>query len=102
MIKRCEVTLNVGLGTFKPVRAENILDHEMESEHYEISEETANIINEAKLKVKKLLQLVQLQSEPLNRVLKIFENISPFRSCEKWAGFQPLFIYPGFNFNVDG
>ena len=42
------VTLNVGIGTFRPVKCENILDHKMDSESFEISQETADLINKAK------------------------------------------------------
>ena len=48
------VTLNVGLGTFRPVKCENILDHKMHSETFEITKETADIINKAKQNGKKL------------------------------------------------
>ena len=47
-VKVCYVTLHVGLGTFRPVKAENIRDHEMHSEFCMISQETADIINETK------------------------------------------------------
>ena len=46
--KHCFVTLNVGLGTFKPVKCENILEHKMDSESFEITPETADIIKETK------------------------------------------------------
>ena len=42
------VTLNVGIGTFRPVKCENVLDHKMDSESFEISQETADLINRAK------------------------------------------------------
>ena len=48
------VTLNVGLGTFRPVKCENILDHKMHSETFEITQETADIINKAKQNAKDL------------------------------------------------
>ena len=47
-VKVCYVTLHVGLGTFRPVKAEDITDHEMHSEYCMISQETADVINETK------------------------------------------------------
>ena len=47
-VRECWVTLHVGLGTFRPVKAEDIADHEMHSEYCEIGQETADIINETK------------------------------------------------------
>ena len=49
------LTLHVGLGTFRPVTVENIEDHEMHSEYYELNEETALALNEAKAKGKRLV-----------------------------------------------
>ena len=49
------VTLDVGIGTFRPVKCENILDHQMDSEAFEISEETAELINRAKAQGKKIV-----------------------------------------------
>ena len=49
-VKVAYVTLHVGIGTFRPVKAENIEDHEMHSEHYWVSAETAAVINETKNK----------------------------------------------------
>ena len=54
-IKICSVSLNVGLGTFKPVKAENILDHEMDKEYYNVPEATAEIIKNAKKHNKKIV-----------------------------------------------
>lgn len=60
------VTLHVGLGTFIPVRTENVEDHSMHEEEYEISEESAELINRAKRDGKRFLRWEQLQQEPLN------------------------------------
>ena len=49
------VTLDVGIGTFRPVKCENILDHQMDTEAFEISEETAELINRAKAQGKKIV-----------------------------------------------
>lgn len=55
-----DVTLHVGLGTFRPVKVENVLEHHMHSEYYEISEEVAEKLNHAKKKVDVLLRWVLL------------------------------------------
>ena len=53
-IKVCNITLNVGLGTFKPVKANNIIEHKMDKEFFEIEEDTVKIITEAKSKGNKI------------------------------------------------
>lgn len=58
-IKIARVTLHVGLGTFRPVKVENILEHHMHSEFYVIDEEAANTINETKAMVARSYRLVQ-------------------------------------------
>ena len=52
-VQICYVTLNVGLGTFRPVKVDNILEHKMDSEQFEITSQTAKIITEAKGKKKR-------------------------------------------------
>lgn len=54
------MTLHVGLGTFRPVKVENVLEHHMHDEYYEISEEVAEKLNQAKKKVDVLLRWVLL------------------------------------------
>lgn len=90
----CSVTLNVGLGTFKPVRAENILDHKMDKEYYEISENTAKIINDAKKEGKNIVAVGTTSVRTLETVYKLHKKIVP------GVGSSDLFIYPGYNFNV--
>ena len=51
-VKIARVTLHVGLGTFRPVKVENILDHHMHSEFYQVDKEAADIINNTRLMVK--------------------------------------------------
>jgi S-adenosylmethionine:tRNA ribosyltransferase-isomerase len=90
----CNVTLNVGLGTFKPVKAENILDHKMDRESYEIPEITANLINKAKEEGKNIVAVGTTTVRTLE---------SAFQKCgkiEATKGESELFIYPGYKFNV--
>jgi len=93
-VQICYVTLNVGLGTFKPVKAENILDHKMDREFYEIPETTANLINKAKSEDKNIVAVGTTTVRTLE---------SAFQRCgkiEATCGESELFIYPGYKFNV--
>ena len=92
--KHCFVTLNVGLGTFKPVKCENILDHKMDSESFEITEETANIINEAKANGKNIVAVGTTSVRTLETVMNKYGKIIPIKDSSE------LFIYPGYKFKI--
>lgn len=92
--KHCFVTLNVGLGTFKPVKCENILDHKMDSESFEISEESAQIINEAKAKGKNIVAVGTTSVRTLETVMNKYGCIKPVNDSSE------LFIYPGYKFKI--
>ncbi|MFA6988916.1 MAG: tRNA preQ1(34) S-adenosylmethionine ribosyltransferase-isomerase QueA [Candidatus Gastranaerophilaceae bacterium] len=93
-VQICYVTLNVGLGTFKPVKCGNILEHKMDSEIFEISEKTAEIINAAKKEAKNIVAVGTTSVRTLETVFKKHGKIVP---CHD---FSELFIYPGFEFGV--
>ncbi len=93
-VQVCSVTLNVGLGTFRPVKVDNILEHEMDEEFYEISEETAKIINTGKEQGKNIVAVGTTSVRTLESVYKKYNNIIPT------ADSSDLFIYPGYKFNV--
>lgn len=93
-VKICTVNLNVGLGTFKPVRAENILEHKMDKESYEIPGETADIINNAKESGKNIVAVGTTTVRTLESAYKIYGKIKAIK------GYSDLFIYPGYKFNV--
>lgn len=93
-IKVCYVTLNVGLGTFKPVKCENILDHKMETETFEISAKTAKIINEAKNAGK---NIVAVGTTSVRTLETAFKQQGEIKACK---GSSKLFIYPSYKFNV--
>ena len=76
-VQICYVSLNVGLGTFKPVRAENILEHKMDYETYEISEETAKIINTAKKSGKNIIAVGTTTVRTLESCYKSHGEIIP-------------------------
>ncbi len=88
------VTLNVGLGTFRPVKCENILEHKMHSETFEISEETARKINEAKAKGKKL---VAVGTTTVRTLETTYQKYGCIKACHDHS---ELFIYPPYEFKV--
>ncbi len=88
------VTLHVGLGTFRPVKVENILEHKMHSEHYEIPKETEILINETKAQGKRVIAVGTTSCRTLESVAKEHGKIV---ACD---GFTDIFIYPGFEFKV--
>ena len=92
--KHCFVTLNVGLGTFKPVKCENILEHKMDSESFEITEETAEIINKAKAEGKNIVAVGTTSVRTLETVMNKYGKIIPVQDSSE------LFIYPGYEFKI--
>lgn len=88
------VTLNVGLGTFRPVKCENILEHKMDSEIFEISEKTAKMINEAKAEGRKLIAVGTTTVRTLETAFKQYGEIKACKSHSE------LFIYPPYEFKV--
>lgn len=86
------VTLHVGLGTFRPVKAESIEDHDMHSEHYEVPEATAALINETKARGGRVVAVGTTCCRTLESVLREHGEIRP---C---AGWTDIFIYPGYEF----
>lgn len=93
-VKVCYVTLHVGLGTFRPVKAENLDEHEMHAEYCVIPQETADVVNETKRQG--------------GRVICV--GTTSCRTIESWAaedgtltasaGWTKIFIYPGYRFKV--
>lgn len=91
------VTLNVGLGTFRPVETENILEHNMHSEFFEMSEEVANKLNKAKLEKRNIYAVGTTSTRVLETVM------SKYSKFQKSAGYTDIFIYPGYKFQaIDG
>ena len=88
------LTLHVGLGTFRPVKVDNIEEHEMHSEFYMLSKESADIINETKRNNKKVISVGTTSTRTL-------ETISDENGLVKEAsGWTNIFIYPGYKFRV--
>lgn len=89
------VTLHVGLGTFRPVKEDKVLDHKMHSEHYEMPEETARLINETKKNGGKVIAVGTTSCRTLESVATF--NNGEIKACD---GFTDIFIYPGYKFKV--
>lgn len=88
------VTLNVGLGTFRPVKCENVLEHKMHSETFEITQEAADLINSAKLCGKKIIAVGTTTVRTLETAYKKYGEI---KACHDHS---ELFIYPPYDFKV--
>ncbi len=88
------VTLDVGIGTFRPVKCENILDHQMDTEAFEITQETADLINNAKKAGKKIVAVGTTTVRTLESAYKIYGEIKACKSASN------LFIYPPYEFKV--
>ncbi|GAA0747691.1 tRNA preQ1(34) S-adenosylmethionine ribosyltransferase-isomerase QueA [Clostridium oceanicum] len=88
------LTLHVGLGTFRPVKAENIEDHTMHSEYYNIDQKTADIINSTKEKGGRVIAVGTTSTRTLETVSDESGRIS-----EK-SGWTDIFIYPGYKYKI--
>ncbi|MBE6061748.1 MAG: tRNA preQ1(34) S-adenosylmethionine ribosyltransferase-isomerase QueA [Clostridium sulfidigenes] len=88
------VTLHVGLGTFRPVKAEDIQDHEMHSEYYILDKENAEIINNAKRSGKRVIAV----GTTSNRTLESIANEEG--QVKEQSGYTSIFIYPGYKFKI--
>lgn len=93
-VKIAYVTLHVGLGTFRPVKVDDVTKHKMHSEHYEVPEETAKLINETKKNGGRVIAVGTTSCRTLESVAAMYGEI---KLCE---GFTDIFIYPGFEFKV--
>jgi len=93
-VQICSVMLHVGLGTFRPVKVDQILDHKMHSEYYEVSEETAKIINDTKARGGRVFSVGTTSTRTLESVAD--EN----GLIQASKGWTEIFIYPGYEFKV--
>ena len=88
------VLLHVGIGTFRPVKEDNILKHDMHSEHYEISQETCDIINSAKKEGRRVIAVGTTSVRVLESCADEVGHIKP------GFGETKIFIYPGYKFKI--
>jgi len=91
-VKICYVTLHVGLGTFRPVKEDEIENHEMHSEFCIVPEETARVINETKAAGGRIVAVGTTSCRTLESFAK------PDGSMEASSGWTDIFIYPGYSF----
>jgi S-adenosylmethionine:tRNA ribosyltransferase-isomerase len=96
-IKVVFITLHVGLGTFRPVKSENIEEHDMHSEYYELSEEAANIINSTKENGHRVIAVGTTSCRTLETIGDENGRVAV------QSGWTDIFIYPGYKYKiVDG
>ena len=93
-VKLAFITLNVGLGTFRPVKVDDVKNHKMHSEYYQISKETADLVNETKKNNKRIISTGTTTTRTLESVFKKNGQI------KEDSGWTDILIYPGFKFNV--
>lgn len=88
------LTLHVGLGTFRPVKVDDVKKHKMHSEFYQLSEETANILNQAKKDKRRIVAVGTTSVRTLETIMDKFDCF------KKDSGFTDIFIYPGFQYKA--
>lgn len=93
-VKIAHVTLHVGLGTFRPVKVDNILEHHMHSEFYMVDEEDANLINTCKKNGGRIISVGTTSTRTLETVTD--EN----GVVHEGSGWTQIFIYPGYKFKA--
>ena len=89
-----EVLLHVGLGTFRPVSEDNILDHKMHSEYIEVTKEACDIINKAKKENRRVIAVGTTSIRTLESAAVDFGRIEPTKKE------TDIFIYPGYKFKI--
>ncbi len=88
------VTLHVGLGTFRPVNVEDVNQHKMHSEFYQMTKESAEILNQAKKEKRPIISVGTTSTRVLESIMSLYGE---FRECSGWTD---IFIYPGYSFKA--
>ena len=88
------VTLHVGLGTFRPVKEDEVLKHKMHSEHYHLPKETAELIKKTKAEGGRVIAVGTTSCRTLESVGTFFQDM------DEHEGYTDIFIYPGYKFKV--
>lgn len=92
-----DVTLHIGLGTFRPVKVNDVLEHHMHSEYYVMSQETADVLNKAKKEHRRIISIGTTSTRVLESVM---QEYGTFKAC---SGNTSIFIYPGYKYlAIDG
>lgn len=87
-----DVTLHIGLGTFRPIKVDTIENHVMHSEFYQMSQQAADILNEAK---KTGRRIICIGTTSVRTLESIYQKYGSFKACQ---GTTNIFIYPGYKF----
>ena len=93
-VEFASVLLHIGLGTFRPVKAENILDHDMHTEYYEVDKENADKINRAK---KEGRRVIAVGTTSVRTLESVADENGLVKECK---GNTNIFIYPGYKFKT--
>ena len=93
-VEIAEVTLHVGLGTFRPVKEDNLLNHHMHSEFYNIEQSAADKINKANAEGKRVISVGTTSTRTLESAA---DEKGMLKACSGWTD---IFIYPGYQFKV--
>ena len=93
-VRIARVTLHVGLGTFRPVKVENVLEHHMHSEYYHVSKEAADIINDTRRNGGRVISVGTTSTRTLESIAQDDGTIVP------GSGNTEIFIYPGYKFKA--
>lgn len=88
------ITLHVGLGTFRPVSVEDVSNHHMHSEFYQMNNDTANILNKAKLENRRIISVGTTTTRTLETIMNLYNE---YKECSGWTD---IFIYPGYQFKA--
>ena len=93
-VRLAYVTLHVGLGTFRPVKVEDVMDHHMHSEFYSVDETAAQAINQTRKEGGRIISVGTTSTRTLESVADVDGHIEPK------SGWTDIFIYPGYEFKV--
>ena len=93
-IKICYITLHVGLGTFRPVNVEDVTNHKMHSELYNMSSQVAEILNNAKKKGQRIVSVGTTSTRTLETIM------TKYGEFKEVSGWTDIFIYPGYKFKA--
>ena len=89
-----DVTLHIGLGTFRPVKVDNILDHNMHSEYFEMTEEVAERLNLAKKEGRRIISIGTTSTRTLEAIYQKYDKFVATKESTN------IFIYPGYKFKA--
>lgn len=89
-----DITLHVGLGTFRPMDTEDVLDHEMHSEFYMMDQQTADRLNQAKQEGRRIIAVGTTSCRTLEAII---QKYGCFQACQEETD---IFIYPGYEFRA--